>query len=42
VWFAHEPLRPLDLAAMLCVLGGVYLLQTGRRVPVAARLISKV
>lgn len=30
--FAHEPLRPLDLVAMACILGGVYLLQSGRQV----------
>lgn len=27
----REPLRPLDLLAMACILGGVYLLQSGRR-----------
>ncbi|MBN3763823.1 DMT family transporter [Burkholderia sp. Ac-20365] len=30
VLFAHEPIRPLDLLAMLCILGGVFLLQSGR------------
>jgi drug/metabolite transporter (DMT)-like permease len=30
--FAGEPLRLLDLVAMACILGGVYLLQSGRRV----------
>ncbi|AMM17696.1 hypothetical protein AX768_26365 [Burkholderia sp. PAMC 28687] len=42
VWFAHESIRPLDLVAMSCVLGGVYLLQTGRRVPAVARVIKEV
>jgi len=31
VTLAHEPLRALDLLAMLCILGGVYLLQSGRQ-----------
>ncbi|MBP0590062.1 DMT family transporter [Paraburkholderia sp. LEh10] len=30
VVFAHEPIRPLDLLAMVCILGGVFLLQSGR------------
>jgi drug/metabolite transporter (DMT)-like permease len=30
--FAGESLRPLHLAAMACILGGVYLLQSGRQV----------
>src|ERR1700733_4778471 len=29
--FAGEPIRPLHLLAMACILGGVYLLQSGRR-----------
>jgi drug/metabolite transporter (DMT)-like permease len=36
--FAGEPLRPLHLLAMACILGGVYLLQSGRRsLPAPAR-----
>ncbi len=27
---AHEPLRPMNLVAMLLILGGVYVLQTGK------------
>ncbi|MFP3277469.1 MAG: EamA family transporter, partial [Paraburkholderia sp.] len=34
--FAGEPLRPLHLLAMACILGGVYLLQSGRRPPLPA------
>ncbi|HEY1998840.1 DMT family transporter [Paraburkholderia sp.] len=35
--FAGEPIRPLHLLAMACILGGVYLLQGGRQVkPVQA------
>ncbi|SIT37995.1 DMT(Drug/metabolite transporter) superfamily permease (fragment) [Paraburkholderia piptadeniae] len=29
VLFAHEPMRALDLLAMACIPGGVYLLQSG-------------
>jgi drug/metabolite transporter (DMT)-like permease len=29
--FAGEPLKPLHLLAMACILGGVYLLQSGRQ-----------
>ncbi|WP_109480572.1 DMT family transporter [Paraburkholderia sp. C35] len=38
VLFAHEAIRPLDLLAMACILGGVFLLQSGRspQKPVAA------
>ncbi len=35
--FAHEPLRVLDLVAMACILGGVFVLQTGRRAAPVAR-----
>jgi hypothetical protein len=28
---AREPMRPLDLLAMACIPGGVYLLQGGRQ-----------
>ena len=31
VLFAHEPVRALDLLAMACILGGVYLLQSARK-----------
>lgn len=31
--FAHEPLRPLDLLALAAILGGVYVLQSGRVQP---------
>ncbi len=31
VLFAHEPIRALDMIAMVCILGGVFLLQSGRR-----------
>lgn len=30
VLVAHEPIHPLDLLAMTCILGGVFLLQSGR------------
>ena len=30
VLVAHEPIQPLDLLAMACILGGVFLLQSGR------------
>ena len=30
VLFAHEPIHSLDLLAMVCILGGVFLLQSGR------------
>ncbi|CDY78528.1 Permease of the drug/metabolite transporter (DMT) superfamily [Caballeronia glathei] len=33
VVFAGEPVRPTDLAAMACILGGVYLLQGGKLRP---------
>jgi drug/metabolite transporter (DMT)-like permease len=29
--FAGEPLKPLHLLAMACILGGVYLLQSGQQ-----------
>jgi drug/metabolite transporter (DMT)-like permease len=33
--FAGESMRPLDLLAMACILGGVYLLQSGKRAKAA-------
>ncbi|GLK91538.1 DMT family transporter [Pseudomonas turukhanskensis] len=33
VFLAHEPVKAQDLIAVAAILGGVYILQTGRRVP---------